>query len=513
MKAPGAILLLSCYELGHQPLALASLQARLREAGYQPRVIDCAVEPLGEEEIRAAQLVAISVPMHTALRLGEALARRIRATHPQAYLCFYGLYALLNADYLLRELADAVLGGEYEEPLLALVRALEQEGQVRETECQEPGRRALKLPAVPGVRTREQRAGAWLRRPAFVVPQRHGLPELQRYARLEWNGRYRLAGYTETTRGCKHTCLHCPITPVYRGRFFAVPQEVVLADIRAQVEQGAEHITFGDPDFFNGPTHALRIARALHQAFPAVTFDATIKIEHLLKHRHLLPELRELGCLFVVSAVESLNDEVLRHLRKGHSAAEAVEAFALMEEVGLTLRPSLLPFSPWETLESYLALLDFFEERHLVEQVDPVHFSIRLLIPPGSALLESEERPAWLGELDEGAYSYRWRHPDPRMDELQERVAVIAEAAAQEGWNPVETFFRIKEEALAMAGRAFDREAAQRRYGEPRRPPRLTESWFCCAEPTRGHLASCCGVSSRGQAVAVSSTRCCSAGR
>ncbi|MBX5457490.1 MAG: B12-binding domain-containing radical SAM protein [Thermogemmatispora sp.] len=497
MKAPGTILLLSCYELGHQPLALASLQARLREAGYQPRVIDSAVEPLSEEEIRAARLVAISVPMHTALRLGEALARRIRASNPRAYLCFYGLYALLNADYLLREVADAVLGGEYEEPLLALVRALE---------------RGEEQPGVPGVRTREQVAGAWLQRPAFVVPQRHGLPELQRYARLEWNGQYRLAGYTETTRGCKHTCLHCPITPVYRGRFFAVPQEVVLADIRAQVEQGAEHITFGDPDFFNGPTHALRIARALHREFPTVTFDATIKIEHLLKHRHLLPELRELGCLFVVSAVESLNDEVLRHLHKGHSAADAVAAFGLMEEVGLTLRPSLLPFSPWETLESYLALLDFFEERHLIEQVDPVHFSIRLLIPPGSALLESEGRPAWLGELDEAAYSYRWQHPDPRMDRLQERVAALAEEAAQQGEHPVETFFRIKEEALAVCGRSFDREAALRSYGEPRRPPRLTESWFCCAEPTRGQFGSCSGPAGQQQRAATASSSCCGVG-
>nr|BBH91865.1 radical SAM protein [Thermogemmatispora argillosa] len=514
MKAPGAILLLSCYELGHQPLALATLQARLREAGYQPRAIDCAVEPLAEEEIRAARLVAISVPMHTALRLGEALARRIRAIHPQVYLCFYGLYALLNADYLLRDLADAVLGGEYEEPLLALVRALEREEQAREADGQrpDPGRLPRKLPEVPGVRTRERRVGAWLQRPTFVVPQRHGLPELQRYARLEWNGRTHLAGYTETTRGCKHTCLHCPITPVYRGRFFAVPQEVVLADIRAQVEQGATHITFGDPDFFNGPTHALRIARALHREFPAVTFDATIKIEHLLKHRHLLPELRELGCLFVVSAVESLNDEVLRRLRKGHSAADAVEAFALMEEVGITLRPSLLPFSPWETLESYLALLDFFEARHLVEQVDPVHFSIRLLIPPGSALLESEERPAWLGELDETAYSYRWRHPDPRMDELQERVAALAEEGAQQGWDPVETFFQIKEEALAVAGRPFDRAAARKRYGEPRHPPRLTESWFCCAEPIRSHLNACCGETDQEQAVSCTSSRCCGTG-
>jgi radical SAM superfamily enzyme YgiQ (UPF0313 family) len=100
-----------------------------------------------------------------------------------------------------------------------------------------------------------------------------------RYARLETNGKALLAGYTETTRGCKHTCLHCPITPIYNGRFFAIPAEIVLADIRSQVNQGVSHITFGDPDFFNGPGHAMRITRALHEEFPDITFDATIKIE------------------------------------------------------------------------------------------------------------------------------------------------------------------------------------------------------------------------------------------
>ena len=104
-----------------------------------------------------------------------------------------------------------------------------------------------------------------------------------------------------------------------------VQPDVVLADIRQQVAAGAEHITFGDPDFFNGPTHAMRIVEALHREWPAVTYDATIKIEHLLKHRDLLPRLRETGCLFVTSAVESVDDAVLAKLDKGHTRADFIE--------------------------------------------------------------------------------------------------------------------------------------------------------------------------------------------
>ncbi len=169
------------------------------------------------------------------------------------HICLYGLYALLNADHLLEETIDAAIGGEYEVPLLNLVHALEKEGEpVLFLECAR-----AKSTAGRGYSVRHLLC--------LNVNRYH---HLARYARLEWGEEWRVVGYTEATRGCKHTCLHCPITPIYSGRFFAVPVDIVLADIRTQVKRGARHITFGDPDFFNGPTHALRIARALHQEFP-----------------------------------------------------------------------------------------------------------------------------------------------------------------------------------------------------------------------------------------------------
>ena len=311
------------------------------------------------------------------------------------------------------------------------------------------------------------------------MPERTQLPSPDRYAHLDLNGERVLAGYTETTRGCKHTCLHCPITPIYHGRFFAIPTEIVLADIRAQAAQGVRHITFGDPDFFNGPTHALRIIRSLHTEFPNMTFDATIKIEHLLKHRYLLPELRELGCAFIVSAVESFNDNVLLHLDKGHTSAQAAETFYLMEHVGIPLRPSLMPFSPWETLESYIALLTFFEEHKLIEHVDPVHFSIRLLIPPGSSLLDTLDDKLWLEELDAAAYTYRWTHPDPRMDTLHQEVSTLVEKAQSVHADPIETFFHIKALALEANDQEMCVPCAIRDYGTGKILPHLTESWFC----------------------------------
>ncbi len=126
MREPGRILLVACYELGHQPLAVAWPAAFLERAGYAPAVLDLSVEPFDAEKITRATFVAISVPMHTALRLGVIAAQRIRQLNPIAHICAYGLYAALNASELLADACvDSVLAGELEDELVELVRKVE----------------------------------------------------------------------------------------------------------------------------------------------------------------------------------------------------------------------------------------------------------------------------------------------------------------------------------------------------------------------------------------------------
>lgn len=53
--------------------------------------------------------------------------------------------------------------------------------------------------------------------------------------------------------------------------------------------------------------------------------NVTIKIEHLLKHAQNLPTLRDTGCLFVTSAVESIDNNVLTILDKGHTKEDFIQ--------------------------------------------------------------------------------------------------------------------------------------------------------------------------------------------
>lgn len=460
------ILLLACYELGHQPLSLAWPLAALREDGHAVRTLDLAVEPFDPAAAAAASLVGIAVPMHTAMRLGVEAARRVRAANPQAHICFYGLYAWLNADYLLAEsngsrpLADSIIAGEVEAPLAGLAQALI---------------RGKKAASVPGVSTAGGRDGAHLERLAFPVPDRADLPPLSQYAHYTYNGTAVPAGYVEASRGCLHTCRHCPVVPVYGGRFFVVPAEIVMADVRQQVASGARHITFGDPDFLNGPGHALKVARALHEEFPTVTFDFTTKVEHVLERRELFTEFRELGATFVVSAFEAVSDHVLQQLKKGHTVADMEEALAILDKAGLHVQPTWVPFTPWTTMDDYLALLAWIREHELIQHVPAVQLSIRLLIPPQSALLDEVETAGWLGSLDAENFTYRWRHPDPRMDALQQAVAKLVEEAGD--GDPYRVFAAVEQLAYETGGRTAPRWRPPLIPDVP--PPRLTEDWFC----------------------------------
>ena len=350
------VVLISTYEIGRQPFGLASPAAWLRQAGVTVDCQDLSQGRLFEEDIREADLVAFYVSMHTATRIAIHVLARVQELNPTAHICFYGLYASMNADYLRGLGVDTILSGEFEAGLLSLVQRLETE---------------------TGSSSQQTEPLISLERLDFRVPDRQGLPPLSTYAHLVTESETnRVVGYTEASRGCKHHCKHCPIVPVYEGKFRIVQSDAVLEDIRQQVAAGAEHITFGDPDFFNGVGHAIPLVQAMHEQFPDLTYDVTIKIEHLLRHAKQLPILRETGCILITSAVEAVQDQTLALLDKGHTQQEFLEALALCQEMGLAMNPTFVAFMPWTNLDDYIELLTVLAEQDLIEHVAPIQLLI-----------------------------------------------------------------------------------------------------------------------------------------
>ncbi len=435
--------------MGRQPFGLASPAAWLRAGGHEVAVADLSCSPLPLRETREAGLIAFFLPMHTATRLSLRLIGKVRRLNPSAHLCGYGLYAPLNREILEEAGVRSVIGGEFEAGLAGLARALS------------TGEPLVRIEPVS------------LARQQFLVPDRAGLPALGAYAQLVAGDSTRRVGYTEASRGCRHRCRHCPVVPVYRGTFRIVQQDVVLEDIRRQVAAGAQHITFGDPDFLNGPGHAMPIVEALHREWPQLSFDVTIKVEHLLNHRDLIPRLKAAGCLFVTSAVESLDDAVLARLDKGHTRAGFEEALALMRNFGLPLAPTFLPFTPWTTRESYAAFLRDLVPLDLAGEVAPIQLAIRLLLPEGSLLLQLPEVRAMVQPFDAKSLCYPWRNPDSGVDALSTAVR-----------ETIQREERLHTPRLAIFRKIWDlAQAGEWPLETPRESratiPYLTEPWYC----------------------------------
>jgi hypothetical protein len=431
------------------------------------RTIDVSVEPWDEDLVEWADRVAFSVPMHTAMRMAVTLASSVKAQRPDVPVCLYGLYAGISRDLTTAGtvgVADRVIVGEYEPALLSW---------------------AGEAASAP---TAGRDVVVHLGRSEFVTPARDLLPPLERYARLVLGDHERLAGAVEASHGCSHRCRHCPLPVVYDGRLRVVPEDVVVSDVAQLVAMGASHVTFADPDFLNGPRHAMRVVQAVHSCFPDLSFDCTTKVEHILAHEDLWETMARAGCLFVVSAFESVDDTTLRILDKGHTATQASAAVILLRHHGIEIRPSWLPFTPWTTVTEIEAMLDFVVAHDLVANVDAVQYTIRLLLPEDSLLLSVPEVSKRLQNYDAVRLSWIWTAEDPALDDLQAELAALVETA---GTGPValsaEATFaqveaRVRTQAPTGAG------VPPRRGGQsmgPRGPrPRLSEPWFCCSEPT-----------------------------
>jgi radical SAM superfamily enzyme YgiQ (UPF0313 family) len=453
------IVLISTYELGRQPFGLASPAAWLRKRGYAVTCLDLSREGLEEQAVRGAELIGFYVPMHTATRLTVELLEPLRRINPKAHLCAYGLYASLAAEILQAQGISSLLGGEFEQALADLAEHISG------------------LSATPQIHPLDSNVS--LNRLRFVVPDRTGLPLLRLYAHLVLpSGEHRVVGYTEASRGCKHLCRHCPVVPVYGGVFRVVDREVVLADIRQQVAAGARHITFGDPDFFNGVGHAIPLVEALRCEFPELTYDVTIKVEHLLHDAELLPTLRATGCLFITSAVESLDDAVLRKLDKNHTRADFFRAVDLCRRAGITLQPTFIPFTPWTTFEQLQDLFEQLATLDLVEAVAPIQLAIRLLIPPGSRLLELEEVRKMVSLFDAKALIYPWKNPNPAIDRMCDELQEIVASSEKSKRGRTATFEKMWQAVNHAAnGRCEKRKPPL--LASRATVPYLSEPWYC----------------------------------
>jgi hypothetical protein len=187
--------------------------------------------------------------------------------------------------------------------------------------------------------------------------------------------------------------------------------------------------------------------------------------------------------------VESVDDEVLEKFDKGHTRADFLAVAARFLELGMTLLPTFVPFTPWTTLEGYNDLLDVIAQQDLCENVAPIQLAIRLLIPAGSRLLELPDVRSMVGPFDSAALIFPWKHEDTRVDALCREISELVQRGEKLKLSRTQIFSHIRRAARAAAG-SGELPGLTHLQTKSTPVPFLDEPWYCCAEPMNDQFVS-----------------------
>lgn len=260
----------------------------------------------------------------------------------------------------------------------------------------------------------------YLARNAIAIPDRSLAPSLNKYPQPQVQKLLRSAqstiGGVEATRGCHHKCTYCSVYAAYDGKVIMVSDDVVIQDVRNLMQQGMTHLTFTDAEFFNAKNHGVRIMRRLHEEFPALTFDFTTRVDHIIEHEDAIKEMAGLGLRFITSALEFPTQKVLDIVAKEISVDDIELAIRKMRDCGVTLNPTFIMYNPWVSKDDISTFKDFIARNDLDDVVDPIQYETRLHLYKGSPLLS---RPSTASlKLTEQEFHFDWAHPDPSVDEM-----------------------------------------------------------------------------------------------
>ena len=435
------ILLLSFYDLGKQPKIISELYKKLDNGSNQIDIVDYSIE---EKDLTLDNydVLGIYASMHTASVLAEQYLRDRKLPNK---LFVFGLYANVFSEMFSDFQSIHSFDSDELESLL---------------EVQLNPNYSFK----------------------HSVPDRTILPSITDYSHIVDGSNNLIAGSVETTYGCKHECTHCPVPIEFKGMFKTFGTEKIITDVTNQVEEGAKHISFNDPDFFNGPKHALKILQLLNEKHPSITYDSTIKVEHILKYPDYFQELKNLNMLFVISAFETTNDHVLNILQKNHSFNDLNKAVELSLENNIDIRPTWMPFSPWTEQNDLISIIKLIENYKLRETVDPIQLTIKLLVPKNSLILKKPEMKEYLLDYDPASFSYAWQYKFPNIDNIQNELFTYV--LQHESENEYTQYLGLVD---ILESHTNETLLNSEKYSQ-RIVPKLSETWFCCAEPNKIQL-------------------------
>ena len=404
------VALISTYETGFQPLIISTAAAAFLRNDINPAVYDLYLGKSDRNGIMDHEFYGIGLTLFDSLQGSVSIAAEIRAENPDAHICFYGPYAELNKERLLRYGNSCILG-DWERPLVRLSQAV----------LSGNGKDWTQVPQVYSFANREVKFE--FDRSFCVVPARHLLPPLHTYTNTFIENildRKMVVGNVETTRGCHHKCKFCSVYATSATRVKFTDTEVIMADVEQLVNQGMEHITFVDAEFINNIKFSLDIVNRIHDKYPQLTYDFTTRIDHVVEHEAAIPQFKETGCIAITTSIEFPRKDILDRLEKDITLSHILNGMEILKKNEIKVHTTFVTFNPWTDLEGLMSLSQFIKENNLEDVIDPIQYETRLHLYKGSPLLKDSTLAELI--LHEQDFHYEWEHPDPQVEEVFQRM-------------------------------------------------------------------------------------------
>jgi len=356
-------------------LALGTLAAAARAAGYSVAVLDTAVDlfPTYTWASVCARLCAmparvLGISAHATCTYPMALrmADYYRRWHSATIVMGGSFVTFLDKQpFADSQAVDIVVRGEGEEAIVDVMRA-----------------------AVEGLFPLEDIPGITFRRNGQVVrnEDRAEMCSLDTIPLPAWDlfpldRLRRLSASTglpvEASRGCWGSCVFCSDRHLWRQHVrYRSPNRVL--DALAQVKQlGIGVANFTDLNFAADKKCAADICRAIAKARVGVRWSADTRVDCV--DRNLSRLLRQAGCFEVLLGVESASESVLRAVGKPYAKEQIESAVKTLHAEGISVEGTFIVGLPGETYETFAETLDF------IARADFDRVCIYPLIPfPGS---------------------------------------------------------------------------------------------------------------------------------
>lgn len=163
----------------------------------------------------------------------------------------------------------------------------------------------------------------------------------------------RYAGYgMMTSRGCPYPCTFCSVAPIWYWQSASrSPRNIVAEMALLHREAGVNLFLFQDEFFVSGKKQVMEFCHELKSSRLRVQWKAFGRVN--LVDDEMMKAMADNGCLELRFGIESGSDAVLRRIRKGFTAGEALDV--VPRAIGLFPRVDAFYVwgFPFETMEDF----------------------------------------------------------------------------------------------------------------------------------------------------------------